>query len=249
MSDHTNIALVTGANKGIGFQTARLLGLEGMTVLVGARDAQRGAEAERALKEEGVDARVLEIDITDATSVKAAAARVEEEYGRLDVLVNNAGIWSASGLSGTEGFSQVLEVNVVSVVRVTDAFLPLLRRSEAARVVNVSSELGSITSMTDPEIPFADQEMDSAYPASKAALNMVTALYAKALSGTPAKVNAANPGYCATDMNGHSGPRTAEQGARVSLHLATLPQDGPSGVLWGHLALAPDEDSYGVLAW
>nr|WP_304453023.1 SDR family NAD(P)-dependent oxidoreductase [Nocardiopsis sp. YSL2] len=252
MSEHTKVALVTGANRGIGFQTARLLGLEGMTVLVGTRDAQRGAEAERALREEGVDARVLAIDITDATSVKAAAARVEEEFGRLDALVNNAGIalgWGGMGRSDTDQFREVLDVNVVSVVRVTDAFLPLLRRSEAARVVNVSSELGSIASLTHPEDPFKDVEMDAAYPASKAALNMVTALYAKALAGTPAKVNAANPGYCATDMNGHSGPRSAEQGARVSLHLATLPEDGPSGVLWGHLALAQDPDTYGVLDW
>ncbi|MFE3458176.1 SDR family oxidoreductase [Nocardiopsis aegyptia] len=252
MSEQTKIALVTGANRGIGFQTARLLGLEGMTVLVGARDAQRGAEAARALTEEGVDARVQAIDITDATSVKAAAHRVEEEFGRLDVLVNNAGIalgWGAMGRSDTDQLREVLEVNVVSVVRVTDAFLPLLRRSEAARVVNVSSELGSITSLTHPSGPFEGVDMDAAYPASKAALNMVTALYAKALADTPAKVNAANPGYCATDMNDHSGPRSAEQGARVSLHLATLPEDGPSGVLWGHLAMAEDPDSHGVLAW
>ncbi|GAB2481586.1 SDR family oxidoreductase [Nocardiopsis aegyptia] len=249
MSEQTKIALVTGANRGIGFQTARLLGLEGMTVLAGARDAQRGAEAARALTEEGVDARVLAIDITDATSVKAAVQRVEEEFGRLDVLVNNAGIWGVTGLSGTDLFREVLEVNVVSVMRVLDAFLPLLRRSEAARVVNVSSELGSITSLTDPADPFGGVDPGIAYPASKSALNMVTALYAKALAGTPAKVNAANPGYCATDMNGHSGPRSAEQGARVSLHLATLPEDGPSGVLWGHLALAEDPDSHGVLAW
>ncbi|MDE3724885.1 SDR family oxidoreductase [Nocardiopsis sp. N85] len=249
---NVRIALVTGANKGIGFQTARLLGLEGMTVLVGSRDIGRGTEAVRALEKEGVDARPLEIDVTDRTSVLAAAARVAEEYGRLDVLVNNAGVarwWGPPGETDLDAFRQVLEVNVLGPVAVLDAFLDLLRRSSAPRVVNVSSEIGSIGTMTDPESPFHGMAMGAPYPASKAALNMITALYAGALAGSGAKVNAANPGYCATDLNGHSGTRTAEQGARVSLHLATLSEDGPTGVLWGHLAGASDPDAHGVLPW
>ncbi|WP_159941714.1 MULTISPECIES: SDR family NAD(P)-dependent oxidoreductase [unclassified Nocardiopsis] len=249
---NTRIALVTGANKGIGFQTARLLGLEGMTVLLGSRDAERGAEAERALREEGLDARALALDVTDAAGVRTAAAGVGEEFGRLDVLVNNAGVamgWGGFGESDPDAFLRMLEVNVVGLVTVTDAFLGLLRRSESARVVNVSSEIGSIRTMTDPDSPFFAMRGNAGYPASKAAVNMVTALYAKALAPAGAKVNAANPGYCATDLNARTGPRTPEQGARVSLHLANLPDDGPTGVLWGHLASEADPESYGVLPW
>ncbi|MEV6821770.1 SDR family NAD(P)-dependent oxidoreductase [Nocardiopsis dassonvillei] len=252
MAKTRRIALVTGANKGIGFQTARLLGLEGMTVLAGFRDARRGAEAEKALREEGADVRALALDVTDAGSVRTAAARVEEGFGRLDVLVNNAGVALGRGGIGEAdpvALRRTLEVNVVGTVTVTDAFLDLLRRSEAARVVNVSSEVGSIGTMTDPYGPFFAMEGDTGYPASKAAVNMVTALYAKTLAPLGAKVNAANPGYCATDLNGNTGTRTAEQGARVNLHLATLPGDGPNGVLWGHLASAEDPESYGVLPW
>lgn len=249
----TRIALVTGANKGIGLETARLLGKEGATVLVGARDAERGADAERVLRAEGLDAHLLSLDITDRESVKAAAVRVEAEYGRLDVLVNNAGSALGGGAgpstSDPEQLRVLLDVNTVSVVTVTNAFLPLLRRSPAGRVVNVSSEIGSVGSMTDPDGPFFGMSGSPAYPVSKTAVNMLTALYAKELADTFVKVNAANPGFCATDLNGHSGPRSAEQGARVSLHLATLPEDGPSGVLWGHLASAEDPESYGVLPW
>lgn len=249
---NTRIALVTGANKGIGFQTARLLGLEGATVLVGSRDTGRGTEAVRALEKEGVAAHPLEIDVTDAASIAAAADRVEHDHGRLDVLVNNAGValgWGAAGATDLAAFREVLEVNLLGPVAVTDAFLGLLRRSPAPRVVNVSSEIGSIGMLTDPESPFFGVNGGVPYPASKAALNMATALYAKALAGTGAKVNAANPGYCATDLNGNAGTRTAEQGARVVLHLANLPEDGPSGVLWGHLAGAADPDAHGVLPW
>lgn len=251
--DGTRIALVTGANKGIGLETARLLGEEGATVLLGARDPDRGAAAERDLRAEGLDVRLLSLDVTDQESVKAAAARVEAEFGRLDVLVNNAG--AALGFGATPSTSDpdqlrvLLDLNTVSVVTVTNAFLPLLRRSPAGRVVNVSSEIGSIGSMTDPEGPFFGMSGSPAYPVSKTAVNMLTALYAKELAGTSVKVNAANPGYCATDLNGHSGPRSARQGALVSLHLAGLPEDGPSGVLWGHLASAEDPESYGVLPW
>ncbi|MEU3018438.1 MULTISPECIES: SDR family oxidoreductase [unclassified Nocardiopsis] len=247
------VALVTGANRGIGLETARLLGGEGMTVLVGARDAGRGAEAERTLREEGLDAHAVSLDVTDPVSVKEAARRVEDEFGRLDVLVNNAG--AAFGLGGSpstadpERFRDLLEVNTLSVVRVTNAFLPLVRRSDAGRVVNVSSEVGSIGVLTDPDGPYSGLTGSPGYPVSKTAVNMLTALYAKELAGTPVKVNAANPGYCATDLNGHSGSRTAEQGARVSLHLATLPEDGPTGVLWGHLASEEDPERYGVLPW
>ncbi|MCM0676617.1 SDR family oxidoreductase [Micromonospora phytophila] len=246
------IALVTGANKGIGLATARQLGARGMTVLVGARDAERGRAAERELRDGGADARFVPLDVTDAGSVARVAALVEQDYGRLDVLVNNAGV--ALGVAGpglpsetdVNVLRQTYETNVVGVVAVTNALLPLLRRAAAARIVNVSSEVGSVALMTDPT-SFLWPIASVPYPSSKTALNMVTAMYAKELRNTPVKVNAANPGYCATDLNGHSGFRTPEQGAEVSVHLATLPADGPTGRLWGFLA--DGDGAYGVLPW
>ena len=249
----TTIALITGANKGIGFQTARLLGARGMTVLASARDESRGLAAERTLREGGADARFVRLDVTDAKSVTRAAEWVEAEFGRLDVLVNNAGIARRDG-SGPPSqttlaaLRDVYETNVFGVVAVTNAMLPLLRRAPAARIVNVSSEVGSIASMTDPDGPMAAMA-SIPYPSSKTALNMVTAMYAKELRDTPVKVNAANPGYCATDLNGHSGFRTPEQGAEISVHLATLPEDGPDGVLWGHLWGAETPGAAGPLPW
>lgn len=246
----TELALITGANKGIGFATARLLGARGMTVLLGSRDAERGQRAERTLRDEGIDAHTVQLDVTDSTSVRKAAEWIDAEYGRLDVLVNNSGIARADGTgqpSGTtvETMREVYETNVFGVVAVTNAMLPLLRRAPAARIVNVSSEVGSIAMMTDPASPFA-QLTSVPYPSSKTAVNMVTAMYAKELRDTPIKINAANPGYCATDLNGNSGFRSPEQGAEVSVHLATLPADGPSGILWGPLGVT---DQYGPLPW
>ncbi|MFI7283815.1 SDR family oxidoreductase [Micromonospora chersina] len=247
----TTIALITGANKGIGLATARQLGARGMTVLVGARDATRGREAADKLRAEGVDARFVPLEVTDAASIAAAADLVEREYGHLDVLVNNAGIIRADGAglpsqTTLDTLREVYDTNVFGVVAVTNALLPLLRRAPAARIVNVSSEVGSIAVMTDPEgalFPLTSIP----YPSSKTALNMITAMYAKELRDTPIKVNAANPGYCATDLNHHSGFRTPEEGAEVSVHLATLPADAPSGLLWGYQMDAGG--GYGVLPW
>ncbi|SCE78035.1 Short-chain dehydrogenase [Micromonospora coriariae] len=246
------IALITGANRGIGLATAEQLGARGMTVLVGARDAERGRAAQEKLRAGGADARFVPLDVTDAESVAAAAKLVESEYGRLDVLVNNAGIILADGTLGLPSettvatLRRVFETNVFGVAAVTNALLPLLLRAPAARIVNVSSEVGSIAVMTDPDgALFALTSVP--YPSSKSALNMLTAMYAKELRDTPIKVNAANPGYCATDLNGNSGFRTAEQGAEVSVHLATLPADGPSGLLWGFQMDAGG--GYGVLPW
>jgi len=249
----TTIALITGANKGIGYQTARLLGARGMTVLAGARDTARGREAERALRDGGADARFVRLDVTDEGSARRAADWVEAEFGVLDVLVNNAGIARGDGAGRPSQTTlatlrEVYETNVFGVVAVTNAMLPLLLRAPAGRIVNVSSEVGSITSMTDPDGPMAAMA-SVPYPSSKTALNMVTAMYAKELRDTPVKVNAANPGYCATDLNGGSGFRTPEQGAEVSVHLATLPAGGPSGMLWGYLWGADGTQPYGVMPW
>ena len=245
----TTIALITGANKGIGLETARQFGARGFTVLAGARDQERGLEAERELRADGVDARFVSLDVTADASVRAAADWIEREYGRLDILVNNAGIARGNLASETDldTMREVYEVNVFGVIRVTNAMLPLLRRARAARIVNVSSEVGSITSMTDPASPLAPMPAGLAYPSSKSVLSMITAMYAKELRDTPIKVNAANPGYTATDLNRHSGFRSVTQGAEASVHLATLDSDGPSGILWGHLWTA--DSDYGTLPW
>ncbi len=251
----TKIALITGANKGIGFETARQLGSQGMTVLAGARNEQLGRQAEHALREAGIDARFVQLDVTDAKSIQRAAEWIEAEYGRLDVLVNNAGTASVArrgyppSQASLEDMRAVYEINVFGVVAVTNAILPLLRRAAAARIVNVSSEVGSITSQSDPASPLSQMPASAQYPSSKAALNMLTAMYAKELRDTPIKVNAANPGYTATDFNDHRGFRTAAEGAEPSVYLATLPGDGPTGILWGHLWTADGNGGYGRLDW
>ena len=247
------IALVTGANKGIGLETARQLAARGVTVLAGARDEVRGRQAERPLRDGGADARFVLLDVTDAKSAQEAAGWIESEYGRLDILVNNAGIAVAGGppsQTDLDAMRQVYETNVFGVIIVTNAMLPLLRQAPAARIVNVSSEVGSITSMTDPASPLARMPAGLAYPSSKSALNMITAMYAKELRDTPIKINAANPGYTATDLNRHSGFRSVAEGAEASVYLATLGADGPSGILWGHLWTAGEPgNAYGVLPW
>lgn len=235
------IALITGANKGIGKEIARQLGAVGMTVLIGARDAERGTAAADELTAGGAEARFIAVDVTDPESLTAAAAQVERDFGRLDVLVNNAGI----ALEGPTGgltldlLRRTYETNVFGVYSVTEAFLPLLKKSDAGRIVNMSSELGSLTSNSDPAWDFAAVK-PLAYNSSKAALNMMTVILAAQLKDTPIKINSANPGYVATDLNAHSGPRTVEQGATVAVHLATLAADGPSGGFF---------DENGVLPW
>jgi len=244
----TTIALITGANKGIGLETARQLGARGVTVLTAARDEARGQQAERTLRDGGADARFVLLDVTDEKSVRQAADWIDKEYGRLDILINNAGIARGQLPSATDldQMREVYETNVFGVVMVTNAMLPLLRRAPAARIVNVSSEVGSITSMTDPASPLAQMPAGLAYPSSKAALNMITAMYAKELRDTSIKVNAANPGYTKTDLNRNTGFRSVTEGAEASVHLATLGPDGPSGTLWGHLWTA---DAHGALPW
>ena len=236
------VALITGANKGIGKEIARQLGAQGMTVLLGARDAGRGAEAAGELAREGIDAHAISLDVTDKKSIAAAADQIEKDYGRLDVLVNNAGIALDNGPASTldvETMRRTFETNVFGVVAVTQAMLPLLKKSEAGRVVNLSSGLGSLTQNSDPNWGFAGVK-PLAYNSSKAALNMVTVIFAAELKDTGIKVNAADPGYTATDLNQHQGPRTVPQGATAAVRLATLPTDGPTG---GYF----DED--GVVPW
>ena len=238
------VALITGANKGIGKEIARQLGALGMTVLIGARDPQRGEEAAAELRASGADAQALILDVTDPATIDAAAAKIESDYGRLDVLVNNAGISADGGPSSAltltlANLRRTYETNVFGVFSVTQAFVPLLKKSPAGRIVNLSSGLGSLTQNSDPGWEHAPVK-PLAYNSSKAALNMMTVIFADALQDTPIKVNAADPGYTATDLNRHSGPRTVEQGATEPVRLATLPEDGPTG---GYF------DENGVVPW
>ncbi len=238
------IALITGANKGIGKEIARQLGALGMTVLVGARDSGRGEEAAAELSTGGADAQAIVLDVTDPATINAAAAEIESKYGRLDVLVNNAGIALDGGPSSAftlelATLRRTYETNVFGVFSVTQAFVPLLKKSETGRIVNMSSGLGSLTENSNPNGQYAAVK-PLAYNSSKAALNMMTVIFAAELKDTPIKVNAADPGYTATDLNGHSGPRTVAQGAAIAVHLATLPADGPTG---GYF------DENGVVPW
>jgi len=234
-----NVALITGANKGIGFETARLLGRRRMKVWLGARDVERGKEAEEKLAGEGIDGRFVHMDVTDPHSVVVAMEAIAAEDRRLDVLVNNAGIvgddgWSAPTEVTTESIRRVLETNVFGAVTVTNAALPLLLRSSAGRIVNLSSPLGSLAIAAAGSNPAVDSQVRLlAYSSSKAALNMVTLIYARHLDGTPIKVNAVNPGYCATDMNAFQGILSAAEGAAQVAMAATLPEDGPSGTFLG----------------
>ena len=230
MTHDTKTALVTGANKGIGYEIAAGLARRGFRVGMGARDAGRREEAVAKLAAEGLDVFGVPLDVTDDASVAAAAALLEEQGG-LDVLVNNAAIAGAMPQEPTrvtpEQMHAVLDTNVVGVIRVTNALLPLLRRAASPRIVNVSSGVGSLTLQTAQAE--AVGPISAAYSPSKSLLNAVTIQYAKELAGTGILINLGCPGYVSTDLNGHQGYRTPEQGAAVFLELATLPDDGPSG--------------------
>ncbi|MEV7322248.1 SDR family oxidoreductase [Streptomyces sp. NPDC093970] len=226
MNDRT--ALVTGANKGIGFHTARLLAEAGFSVLVGSRDIENG---ERAVAEIGGDARLLVLDVTEPGSIERAADRV----GRLDALVNNAGVQPVTGPpteTGVEDLRRTYETNVFGVVAVTNAFLPALRRAPHPRVVNVSSGTASLTWSTHPNPQFAHgSPRSAAYRSSKAALNALTVFYAQELAGDGIKVNALAPGRRATDLvpGAVVGGGDPAEAARAVVRLALLPDDGPTG--------------------
>lgn len=251
------IALVTGANKGIGLETARQLGEQGMTVLLGARDAERGAAAADQLREQGIDAHVVPLDVTSDESVTAAAALVGSEFGHLDVLVNNAGIPSighrrnSPSTTTVDDMLAVYQVNVFGLVRVTNAMLPLLRKGSHQRIVNVSSEIGSIGGTTNPRSGVSRTGATAQYPSSKAAVNMLTVQYAKELEDEHILVNCANPGFTDTDFTQHRGVRPVQQGAEPSVHLATLPDDGPTGTFYGHLwtTEGDGDGGYGTVPW
>lgn len=228
------IALVTGANKGLGREISRQLAAKGVLVLMGARDGGRGERAVSELRSQGLSIELIQIDVTSDTSVNEAAAEIDRRRGRLDILVNNAGIaldWVPASELTVDAFQKTFETNVFGALRVTNAMLPLLKKSKHGRIVNISSGLGSLTRNADPASPLAMRNILLAYSASKAALNMMTIHFANLLKDSGIKVNSANPGFTATDMNQHRGTKTVEQGAATPVRMALLADDGPtSGV-------------------
>lgn len=211
-------ALITGANKGIGYETARRLGELGYRVWLGARDEGRGEAAGEALRDLGHDVRAINIAVDDGARVKAAAARATEEEGKLDVLIANAGIpgsYAPPTEQSIDEIRRVYEVNVFGAIRLIQAFTPLLKAAGSAAIVNVSSELGSLGSLSDPQGEFYGVNI-LGYNSSKTALNAITVSFAKALAPFGIRVNSADPSYTATDFNGHTGYRTVEQARRSS---------------------------------
>lgn len=233
--------LITGANKSIGFETARQLGRKGYSVWLGSRDTARGQDAARSLSAEGVDVRPISIDVTDAASVTQAADRVQAEDGKLDVLINNAGIPGQMGPPTQQSINdirRIYETNVFAPVMVTQAFLPLLRQVGHASIVMVSSGLGSLGWLSNPNNQFYGVNF-LGYNSSKTALNAITVAFAKELAASGIKVNAADPGYTATDFNGHSGYRTVEQAASGIVWLATQDENGSTGGFYFDGAVVP----------
>jgi NAD(P)-dependent dehydrogenase (short-subunit alcohol dehydrogenase family) len=243
MKTYPKFALITGGNKGLGFEICRQLAAEGFSILVGARDPVRGQQAVDKLTAEGGTAHALVLDVTSAASIAHAVLAVQAISPILDVLVNNAGIVEDGNLPPLElsiaDMRGVYETNLFGPVAMIQAFLPLLRESAAGRIVNMSSSLSSLQRLSDPLWEYSAIK-PMGYCTSKTALNATMVITAHALKDTRIKINNADPGYCATDLNGHSGPRSVEQGARIAVKLATLPEDGPSGGVYN------DE---GTLAW
>jgi NAD(P)-dependent dehydrogenase (short-subunit alcohol dehydrogenase family) len=232
----SKVALVTGANRGLGFEVARQLAQSGHTVVVGARDPQKGDEAAELLRSEGLDAESVLLDVDDPASVEQAAQELRERHGSIDVLVNNAGILPEAVADAREAvsadlFRKTFDTNVIGAVSVTERLLPLLRESPSGRIVNVSTTMGSLFDQSNPESPYYSLIVP-AYQASKAALNSVTISLSKALADTPIKVNSVCPGFVQTDLtpvNRDQAPLTASDAARVVVRYALVDDDGPSG--------------------
>ncbi len=236
------VVLITGANKGIGLQIAKDLAKQGLTVLVGSRNVTNG---EAAAKLVGANAHAVQLDVSDQVSIAAASQRIRKEFGRLDILVNNAAITNKPipgasfeermktnipSVSPIENIRAVFETNVFGVIAVTQAMLPLLREAPAGRIVNLGSSSGSLTLNSDPSYEHR-HVFGAAYSPSKTALHAITLAFALELEKTNIKVNIADPGYTATDLNSFRGTRTVEQGARAAVRLALLGPDGPTGTL------------------
>ena len=225
MASDTKVALITGANKGIGLEVARQLGHQGITVVLGSRDPQRGQEAVDTLKAEGIDAQTLKLEVTDAADRDAALAFFQQR-GRLDILINNAGILLDAEGATPDTLTRSFDANATAPYLLAETLLPLLKAAPAGRVVHQSSILGSLATTSAGQ--FTPNYLLPVYASSKAALNMLGVIQAEALKGTNVKVNIAHPGSVKTDMN-PTGDLTVEEGAKTAVTLAALPDDGPTG--------------------
>ena len=234
MPHDKKVALITGANRGIGFETAKQLGEQGVTVVVGARKLADAEKTVQTLKAAGIDAYAVKLDVTSGADRSAAAQYLEKTFGKLDILINNAGVASSHGFkpiiieTSDEELESIFKTNLFSVLAVTRELLPLLKKSPAGRIVNLSSILGSQALHADPGSPIYDFK-SFAYDASKAALNSFTIHLAYELRDTPIKVNSAHPGWVKTDMGTDAAPMEIPDGAKTSVALALLGADGPSG--------------------
>jgi NAD(P)-dependent dehydrogenase (short-subunit alcohol dehydrogenase family) len=243
MKHKGKIALITGANKGIGFEVAYQLGAEGITVLLGARNPQLGKIAEATLKADGTDARFIELDVTQPQTIAEAAEWIRTQFGKLEILVNNAGVHAKGdgppSAVDPDAVRRALDVNFFGALAVTQAMLPLVRNAASGRIVMVSSGLGSITWNADPSWPFAAVKR-MGYNGSKAILNMMTVQLAWELRDTAIKVTAVNPGYTATDLNGNTGTQTVKQGAAETVRQSLVSDDAPTGCFY---------ETGGVVPW
>ncbi|MEI6431803.1 MAG: SDR family oxidoreductase [bacterium] len=229
MAGTKKVALITGANKGLGLEIARQLGREGVTVVIGARDIAKGQTAANTLQAEGLDAHAVKIDVTSAEDIAALPAFFATKFGGLDILINNAGVMKErEGEVNAKTLRSTFEANVIGPFAVTQALLPLLKASPAGRIVNHSSILGSLTVNSAPD-QISTEWLAPAYNSSKAALNMLTIIQARQLADTKIKVNAAHPGWVKTDLGTDAAPMETPDGAKTAVRLALLPEDGPSG--------------------
>jgi NAD(P)-dependent dehydrogenase (short-subunit alcohol dehydrogenase family) len=236
------IAVVTGANRGLGFEISRQLGLKGITIIAGTRQGADGARAVERLKDEGINAHSIILDVTEPSTVEALPRLLNVQFGHIDILINNAGVLIDSGVPLSDLDEGVLratfETNVFGAFVVTRALLPLIRKSSFGRIVNMSSSLGSLASIGDPNSPFY-QVVCPAYQMSKAALNALTVVFAKELKDTNIKVNSACAGWVRTDLGTERAPLSVEEGADTPVWLATLPDDGPTGGFFNSRRPAP----------
>ncbi len=228
------VALITGANRGLGLETARQLGLQGITVVLAARDLAKAEAAATTLKNEGIDARAVKLDVDNPADYAAVAKAIEKDFGVLDILVNNAGVFkdnrgpNETSKTSEEVLRKTFDTNFFAVVGLTQALLPLLRKSKAGRIVNLSSILASLT-LHATKGSYVYEAKTFAYNASKAALNSFTIHLAHELANTKIKVNSAHPGWVKTEMGGDGAMMEIVDGAKTSVQLATLPEDGPTG--------------------
>jgi NAD(P)-dependent dehydrogenase (short-subunit alcohol dehydrogenase family) len=240
MNTNNKVALITGANRGIGLETARQLGKQGITVIIGSRDAKQGEAAAAKLRSEGIAAESVRLDVGNEADRRAAYKYIEQNHGKLDILINNAGVHFETGPHSTGGeaipasktpmdtWRKTFDTNFFAPIALTQTLLPLIRKAPAGRIVNLSSILGSLTLHSDPSSPIYDFKAP-AYDVSKTALNGFTVHLAYELRETKIKVNSAHPGWVKTEMGGKEAPMEITDGAKTSVRLATLPDNGPTG--------------------